>query len=119
MFFARRLIAVSLSVLLTLTLVVSAFAAPRVKSGFPSLRIDNNTAYCMASYRCGDSSTDISLTLILKQGSTVVDSWNATGKSFVTLSKEKRITAGKHYTLTLSVKLNGVQLPEQSVTATS
>lgn len=69
----KRLIVVSLSVLLALTLVVSASAAPRAKSGFPSLRIDNNTAYCMALYRCGDSSTDISLTLVLKQGSTVVD----------------------------------------------
>lgn len=110
--------------LLMVVLLVISITAPtasavssRVISGRPTLRISGNTAYCEAIFRSGNRDNDISVTLTLKYGIEVVDSWSASGKGSVTLSKSKAVLATGNYTLILEATVNGVDQPEVVVTA--
>lgn len=70
-------------------------------------------------YRGSNNKTNVALTLTLKQGTRIIETWNAEGKGSVSISETQRVSSGKTYTLTLAVTIDGQKLPEQSVTATS
>lgn len=110
--------------LLMVLLLVMAITAPtasavsrRVISGRPTLRISGDTAYCEAIFRSGNRNNDISVTLTLKRGTDTIDSWSASGKGSVTISKSKAVSVKGSYTLILKATVNGVVQPEVVVTA--
>lgn len=85
----------------------------------PNLKINGTTAYCDVNYRTGDSDTQISVTLTLKQGSTTVDSWSDSGKGFVIISETATVQTGKTYDLVMNSTVNGKPQPEVTVSARS
>lgn len=110
--------------LLMVLLLVMAITAPtasavsrRVISGRPTLRISGDTAYCEAIFRSGNRDNDISVTLTLKRGRDIIDSWSACGKGSVMISESKTVLTKGSYTLILEATVNGVGQPEVEVTA--
>lgn len=104
-----------------LVMAITAPAASAVKSrmisGNPTLRISGDTAYCEAIFRSGNRDNDISITLTLKFGTEVIDSWSASGKGSVTISESKTVSAKGNYTLILKATVSGIDQPEVVVTA--
>lgn len=92
------------------------FAADvRAITGRPNLRINGTTAYCEATYRSGNKDTEISVTLTLKQGNDIIDSWSGSGKSLVIISETCTVEKGKTYDLILNATVDGKDQPEVSV----
>lgn len=110
--------------LLMIVLLVMAITAPvasavssRMISGNPTLRISGDTAYCEAIFRSGNRDNNITVTLTLKNGAKTVDSWSASGKGSVTISKSKTGLSRGTYKLILQATVNGIAQPEVEVTA--
>lgn len=106
-----------LLLVMAITVPTASAVSSRVISGRPTLRISGNTAYCEAIFRSGNSDNDISVTLTLKYGTEIVDSWSASGNGSVTISESETVFAKGSYTLTLSATVNGIIQPEVVVTA--
>lgn len=100
-------------------LLVTAVAVPSRIAARPALVIKNEIAYCSGSYDNGNSNDNISLTLTLKQGTTIIDSWNADGSCRVRISETCPVKSGKPYTLVLVVKVNGKEVSNTSVSGNS
>ncbi len=115
----KRIVPFLMVVLLVMAITVPTASAvsSRVISGRPTLRISGDTAYCEAIFRSGNRDNDISVTLTLKYGTEVVDSWSESGKGSVTISKSKAVSVKGSYTLILKATINGVVQPEAVVTA--
>lgn len=115
----KRIIPLLMVVLLVMSITAPAASAvsSRVISGRPTLRISGNTAYCEAIFRSGNNENDIYVTLTLKRGTDIIDSWSASGNGSVTISKSKAISTKGSYTLSLKATVNGVVQPEVVVTA--
>ena len=115
----KRIVPLLMVVLLVMAITVPTASAvnSRVISGRPTLRISGDTAYCEAIFRSGNRDNNISVTLTLKYGTEVVDSWSASGNGSVTISESKTILENGSYTLILEAIVNGVIQPEVVVTA--
>ncbi len=115
----RRIMPLLMIVLLVMSITAPAASAvsTRMISGNPTLRINGDTAYCEAIFRSGNRDSDISVTLTLKCGTNTIDSWSASGKGSVMLSKSKAVSKKGSYTLILNATVNGVVQPEVVVTA--
>ena len=112
--------------LLMLLALVLCFSAPvalasdiRGITYRPNLKIDGTTAYCEVNYRAGDSDTQISVTLTLKQGHTTIDSWSDSGKGSVLISETATVQTGKTYDLVMNATVNGKPQPEVIASARS
>lgn len=101
----KKLIALASTVALVFVLCAS-ISAVEPKSTTPnlSLTFSGTTAYCKAVIT---SSGQIDATMTLKQGSTVIDSWSAAGRSPLRLTGEHTVTKGSTYTLEVSGTANG------------
>ncbi len=115
----KRIMPLLMVLLLVMAITVPTASAvnSRVISGRPTLRISGDTAYCEAIFRSGNRDNNISVTLTLKYGTEVVDSWSASGNGSVTISESKTILENGSYTLILEAIVNGVIQPEVVVTA--
>ena len=112
--------------LLTLVLVLlfssNAFAAQIDPDGInwttpnPTVRVINGVATCEARLLFAGKSIDA--TLELKQGSTVIDSWNDTGYGYLLLSGTANVTPGVTYTLTVYGTVNNSSITPASITFT-
>ena len=91
----KRIVPLLMVVLLVMAITIPAASAvsSRVISGRPTLRISGDTAYCEAIFRSGNRDNNISVTLTLKYGTEIVDSWTASGKGSVTISESKTVLA--------------------------
>jgi hypothetical protein len=113
-----------LPLMVTIILVTSMMATTasavtmRAISGRPTLKISGTTAYCVGKYSSGNKDDEITITLTLKQGTEELDSWSASGKGSVVISKTYTVTAKKTYALVLTASVNGVSKPGVTVTAT-
>lgn len=115
----KQSISFLLTVLLVLSLTVPAIAAPRAASTYPLLTIKDGIAYCQGKCNAGAPNDKVSLVLTLKQGSTVVDTWNAAGQGMASISETCPVKSGKTYTLVLVVKVNGKEVSNTSVSGNS
>lgn len=106
-----------LLLVMAITVPTASAVSSRVISGRPTLRISGNTAYCEAIFRSGNRENNISVTLTLKYGTEVIDSWSESGKGSVTISESETIWKNGNYTLILVATVNGVVQPEVVVTA--
>ena len=70
--------------------VVSVHAAPRTISIKPSISFDGTTAKCSVSVVADKMSDSVSATLVLWDGSKVIDSWTAAGTGYLLFSEQHR-----------------------------
>lgn len=113
----KRTISLAILVMLVLSISAQAFQ-PYASSTKPTLVFEGMTAMCSATCKGDDPSDDVEATLTLYQGSTVVDSWSASGKYRVNVSGDCAVKSGKTYTLTVSYSVNGVDMPGVSTKKT-
>ena len=113
----KTTVSIFLAAILIFSQISPAFAAVRRVQSQPQLSIQSGIAYCYARYTSTNSDDNISLVLTLTQGSTVIESWSATGKESVSLSKKHPVAPGKTYTLTISTTVNGKAMPDASAKA--
>ena len=95
----KRMILVSLCILL-LGAIPAHAAETRAIPVTPTLTFDGTTALCgvtVSSY-----GKNISVTLELWNGNTLVDAWSRSGTSVVTISERSIVTKGNTYTLKVS-----------------
>lgn len=112
---------VSLVALLLLLVTVSvntALAETYAVRGRPNLTINGTTASCYVKL-IGDSEDELSATLTLWCGESVVDSWSDSGPGSVTIDEDCTVVRGNTYKLVLTYRLNGVLQPQVAVTANS
>lgn len=95
----KRILAVALCVVLFSSITVYA-AEPRISVSTPTLEFDGNIASCYA--RVVSTGDNISVTMKLWYGNTLVDSWTKSGVSAVTLNETCTVTRGRTYTLEIS-----------------
>ena len=80
----KRFITISLVIVLLISLCASVYAVEsRTQQVFPSLSFSGTTANCSVSVY-GDNKIEV--TLELKNGTKLVDSWSSSGTSYVMLS---------------------------------
>lgn len=99
---------------------IGAYAAtPRALSIEPELSFSGNTAFCDVLI-IGDKTTDeISATMKLKYGNTVVDSWSDSGYGYLFMEETATVVSGRTYTLTVDVTFNGVAKPTITISRTN
>lgn len=102
----KRLISLASVAALVFVLCIPAGAVEtRSTTQNLDLTFEGTTAYCTATVTSWGKSIDA--TMVLKQGSTVIDSWSGTGTSVVVLEGEHTVTKGTTYTLEVSGTANG------------
>lgn len=101
----KRLISLTSAVVLVFVLCVSISAVePRIVRPTVTLTFDGTTACCKAVVT---STGSIDVTMTLKQGNTVLESWSKSGSTSVSLQGEHTVTKGGTYTLEVSGTANG------------
>ena len=109
-----------LFIVMTMLLMISVAAiTPRYADLVSGLNFNGNVATCAARVAGTHSSDTITLTMVLKQGSTVINSWSATGSGWVKLEKTATVQANKTYTLYVDVVYNGEAWPTITHTETN
>lgn len=108
----RTFISVILAVVLISGLCFSASAQTRGVNVILNLSFSENTAQC--SVNISDIGK-ISATLELWQGNTLIDSWEGTGTSYLSISGSHTVTSGKTYTLKVSGTVDGVAFTKTPV----
>ena len=104
-FMKKRFITISLVIVLLISLCASVYAVEsRTQQVFPSLSFSGTTANCSVSVY-GDSKIEV--TLELKNGTKLVDSWSDSGTNYVMLSGSHKVVSGQTYTLIASGTING------------
>ncbi len=109
-----------LFIVMTMLLMISAVAvSPRVADVVSGLNFNGNVATCTARV-FGDNSTDhIAITMVLKQESTIINSWSASGTGYLKLEKTATVQANKTYTLYIYISSNGEAWPTITHTETN
>lgn len=109
----KWIIPLLLALLMMSSMMMTSFAVnSRVITGRPTLRIDGTTAFCGVTYHSGNKDTEISVTLTLKQGEKIIDSWSDSGRGLVIISETSTVERGKTYDLVLNATVNGKEQPE-------
>lgn len=99
-----------LAVILVISIPLSAAAATRGNIAPPELIFSGTTATCKAMASGNVRNDFVQVTMKLKQGSTVLQSWYQDG--FYQIQMEKTysgLTKGQTYTLEVTVIINGVK----------
>ena len=102
-----------------LLMISAAAITPRYADLVSGLNFDSNVAACSARVLGTSGSDTITLTMVLKHGSTVINSWSATGSGWVKLEKTATVQANKTYTLYVDVVYNGEVWPTITHTKTN
>lgn len=115
-----KILPLIVTIMLAISMMATNASAVRMRaiSGRPTLKISGTTAYCVGKYSSGNKNDEITITLTLKQGTKELDSWSASGKGSVAISKTYTVTAKETYALVLTASVNGVSKPGVTVTAT-
>ena len=108
----KRLFALSL--LLAFVLSISAAAAEVRSTVVPTLAFSGSTANC--SVRVVNNQASIEVVLELWDDDQLIDSWEASGVSYVSIEETCRVVRRSTYTLKAYGTFNGVSFSETSVT---
>ena len=106
-----------IAIFLTLTLLLISTMGSRAEAAnqvVPTLTFSGTTAVCRGTVTAPGK--NISITMKLMYGSTIIDSWPGSGTSFLSLSKNHAgCVSGRTYILKVSGTIDGVAFPEVSV----
>lgn len=108
----KRAILLIVCFLLVCTTVVYA-AEPRI-AAVPKLSFSGRTATCICNV--SESGKTLQVTMELRNGATLVDSWYKTGTSKVMMNETCTVARGNSYTLSVRVLINGVSYGPYSIT---
>lgn len=120
----KEVIVLKKNIIMLLTLfafmvsVVSVHAAPRTISIKPSISFDGTTAKCNVSIVADKMSDSINATIVLWDGSKIVDSWTASAIGYLLFSNSAQTVKGKTYKLTVDTVIGGIAKPQVSVEGT-
>ena len=104
----RKVALLLVMVLLVSVLAVPTMAAePRIVTIAPSLSFDGTTARCGVSMVGNMATDELEATIRLYRGSTLIATWYAEGNGYIFFSKEKVVTKGYNYKLTVDLTING------------
>lgn len=111
----RGFVALIMVFVLSFALVGKAYAVEsRMNVLDPSLTIEGTTAYC--SFTASALGKEISATMNLWSGSTLVDSWSGTATTYLALEGFCGVESGKVYVLYVSGTIGGESFYTQPVT---
>lgn len=114
----KKVLALTLVLVLTLSTVAQAAGPARTKRIDPTLSFGATTVTCTVVAQ-GNSPTDtVSVTAKLWTSGVCKGTWTGRGTGTVTVKGSRAITKGATYTLTADVTINGVAQPTKSVTKT-
>lgn len=113
----RRILAV-VTVMLIFSFVVASAVTPYALRANPTLSFSGEVARCSVVCRGENANDNIEATLTLYQGSSVVDSWSASGRESVTISEICDVESGVSYRLVVDWSVNGVDQLRVGVTKT-
>lgn len=108
--------AIALAVGATLCSTAAAGIETRAIQIRPALTFNGTTATCEVLVVSGTDDLDVTMTL--KRGNTVLDSWSESGTGYVLMTEHYTVTKGVTYTLQISGTRNGVPFEAQPVTRT-
>ena len=108
----KRAILLIVCFLLVCTTVVYA-VEPRI-AAIPTLSFSGRTATCTCNV--AEAGKTLQVTMELREGSTIIDTWSKTGTSMVIISGTSNVTRGHTYTLSIRVMINGVSYGPYSIT---
>ena len=115
----RRVISLAALLLLLVSMSVNmAMAATEAVHGRPDLTINGTTANCYVKLT-GNSDDELSVTLTLWCGESIVDTWSDSGTGSVTIDEDCTVVRGNTYRLVMIYRINGVLQPQVSVSANS
>lgn len=113
-----RKVALLMAIILVISMPISVCAAPRLLTIHPAMDFDRGTATCETEVLGNNSSEFIQVTMELKYGSTVVDSWYSEGYGYIYMLGDTRVVKGRTYDLVVSVIINGVAQTPVSIRGT-
>lgn len=97
-------------------ILLTTLASARIPVARPYLSFSGTTAFCEGMVRSvGD---EISITLTLFHGTTVLNSWTESGTDSVQISEQMQVIKNESYILELSGEIDGVQFEPLSVSGT-
>lgn len=104
----RKVSLVLAMVLLLSMLAVPTMAAePRIVTIIPSIAFEGTTAKCGVSMVGNMATDELEATIRLYRGNTLIATWYAEGNGYIFFSKEKVVTKGYNYKLTVDLTING------------
>lgn len=110
----KRVFVLFLALVMVFGLCINAMAAARATRISPNLSFNGKTANCSVTVV---KTGKLDVTLELRNGSELVDSWNETGTNYLTVSGSHAAVSGATYTLTAHGTAGGSSFKE-SVTGT-
>ncbi len=113
-----RIATAILAILLVVSIPMTALAAPRALSINPVMDFDRGTATCEVEVVGNNLSELIQVTMELKHGSTVVESWYSEGYGYVYMLEYADAVKGRTYDLVVSVIFDGEVLTPVSIRGT-
>ena len=111
----KSIVAMMMVIVMLVSLTASASAVePRADGITPRLEIEGTTAYCEVTIK--SFGKNITATMNLWQGSTLVDSWSGTATNSLLLEGDCGVESGKVYVLYVSGTIGGESFFTQPVT---
>lgn len=109
----KRAVLLAICFVLVCTAVANA-AEQRALVAQPTLSFSGKSATCGCNV--SDLGKTLQVTMELRDGTTLVDSWYKSGTSKVMMSQTATVTRGRTYTLSVRVMINGVSYGPYSIT---
>ena len=113
----KRILILSIALMLLISIPVQAVAAPRA-AGKPTLTFSGTTATCYVKVTGNNANDSVSAVMRLWDGDECIRTWSGSGTSYITLSKTATVTQGHTYTLTVDAVIGGVTQPRASTSGT-
>lgn len=107
------------SLIITLPAYTALAASERYAQAVPSLSFNGTTAKCSFSFTAERLTDRISVIMELRQGSTFIGRWSASGKGAVTINETATVSKNKTYKLIIAYTINGVAQDPISITRTN
>lgn len=109
----------AVSLIITLPAYTALAASERQCHAASRLSFNDTVAKCFFDITTDYSTDRISATMELRQGSTFIDRWSASGKGAVTINETATVSKNKTYKLIIAYTINGVAQDPISITRTN
>lgn len=114
----RKVFAILTVVVLLASLAMPAAAAePRIVTIRPSLTFSDGIATCDVAMVGNTMNDELSATIRLYRGNTLIATWRVEGQGYITFNRTKSVAQGFRYKLTVDLIFNGEACSQVSQTA--
>ena len=112
----KRVFALTLILVFLLSMTAYAAEPKNIAPIYPSLSFSGTTANCSVSVT--EAGADISVTLTLYRGWSVIGSWSGSGEDYVKVSGSAAVKDGLEYRLVATGTIDGVAFTSAEVVGT-